>query len=209
MNQVLKKFNLEQERYILMVSRLVRHKGVHYLIEAFKNLSHTLFPNPYTLVIVGDGAFTDDYVKELEKLAGDNKNIIFTGPLHGENLKALFKGAYLFVLPSEAEGLSTTILEAMTYRVPVLASDIPENMELVKNHGWHFKNKDVNDLKNKIEYLIKHPEVLKVRVEKAKKFVLVNYNWPDLAHQTEKLYAGVLVKEEMVRWVKNRVTCNA
>jgi glycosyltransferase involved in cell wall biosynthesis len=203
-SRLISDFNLEPQKYILMVSRLVKHKGVHYLIEAFKSLISRM-----KLVIVGDGTFTDDYVKSLKEATGEDENIIFTGPQHGKTLEALFRNAYVLVNPSEAEGLSTTILEAMAYGVPVLASDISENMELVKDYGWYFKNKDVNDLRNKIEYLIAHPALIKEKAEKAREFVLNNYNWSDIVLQIEKLYAGVLVKEEIIEWIRAKVTSTA
>ncbi len=204
-NSSLEEFNLEKKKYILMVSRLVRHKGAHYLIEAYKNLSAELQAN-YKLVIVGGSVFTDDYVKFLKEKAKENENIIFTGSQSGKILEALFKGAYLFVLPSENEGLSTVILEAMNYGIPVLASDIPGNMELVENYGFYFKNKDINDLTKKLKYLIEHPEVWRIKTKDAKRFVLENYNWFKISERIEKIYAGVLIRKELIDWMKEAIT---
>lgn len=203
-NLSLEEFNLEEKKYILMVSRLVRHKGVHYLIEAYKNLDPKLQAN-YKLVIVGGSVFTDDYVKFLKEKAKGNENIIFTGSQSGKILETLFKGAYLFVLPSEDEGLSVAILEAMNYGIPVLASDISGNMELVENYGFYFKNKDANDLTRKLRYLIEHPEVLKIKAKNAKRFVLENYNWLRISERIEKIYAGVLIRKELIDWAKETI----
>jgi len=132
----IKQFDLEKDGYILTVARLIRHKGIHYLIEAYKKLENTFGSNPENwpgkkirkLVIVGAPSYTDDYFEYLTKLAAESSNIIFTGFQTGETLKQLFANAYLYVHPSEAEGLSLTILEAMSHGTCVLISDIPENL---------------------------------------------------------------------------------
>ncbi|MFZ4648671.1 MAG: glycosyltransferase family 4 protein, partial [Patescibacteria group bacterium] len=80
----LSSLNLTKGEYLVSISRLVRHKGIHYLIEAYQKMTTNK-----KLVIVGDGAFTDEYVAELKKLAGDNKNIIFTGNQSGQTLAQL------------------------------------------------------------------------------------------------------------------------
>ena len=185
-----KKFGLEKDKYILMVSRLVKHKGAHYLIEAFKNLDTDL-----KLVIAGDSAFTDDYVKSIKELAGDDKRIIFTGFQSGQILEELFYNTLLAVHPSESEGLPIAVLEAMSYGKVVLASDIPENLEVIQDRGISFINKDMEDLKDKLEALIEEPEILKQLGSGIREFVLEKYNWDDIVKDTIKLYKEVLNKE--------------
>jgi len=132
-NLIEKEFELQKDGYIAVVARLVRHKGIHYLIKAYKRLKTNK-----KLVIVGGSAFTEDYIKELHELADGDHNIIFTGYQDGEALDQLFANAYLIVHPSESEGLPIAVLEAMSYGKSVLASDITENMEVVKGHGLVF-----------------------------------------------------------------------
>ena len=151
----IKQWNLEKDSYIVSIGRLIRHKGIHYLIEAYKNIK-----TDKKLVIVGDGAYTDDYVKELHDLAGDNQNIIFTGNQTGNTLKELFSNAVIFVQSSESEGLSFALIEAMSYARPCLVSDIDSNREALADTGVFFKDKDIKDLGEKLQNMLDKPELL-------------------------------------------------
>ena len=184
----LNKFAIKKDKYLLMVSRLVRHKGAHYLIKAFKDLKKKDkgFAN-LKLVIAGDSSFTDDYVKELKEMARGNKDIVFTGFVSGKPLEQLFVNSLAIVHPSESEGLPIAVLEAMSYGKVVVASDIPENMELIKKHGVSFKNKNVKDLIRKISEVVAMND-LKRKGNLAKKFVKENFDWDDIAKETTKLY---------------------
>jgi len=180
----IKKWGLEKGNYIVTVSRLVRHKGIQYLIEAYKSVD-----TKKKLVIVGDGAFTDDYVQELKDLADNNPNIIFTGNQSGDVLRELFSNAFLFVQPSESEGLSIALLEAMSYGLPVLVSDILENVEIVDGIGFVFANKNVADLSLKLrEILLVDNTVLQESTTKLKDVADKNYNWNNIVKEIETLY---------------------
>ncbi len=182
----IKKWGLKKGDYILAVTRLVGHKGVQYLIGAYKNLK-----TKKKLVIVGDGAYTDDYVRELKFQASGNKNIIFTGGQTGTELAELFSNAYLFVQPSESEGLSMALLEAMAHKNCVVASDIKENADVIGNCGVVFKNKNIKSLQTKLSYLLKHPKLVKKYGESAKLKVAKNYNWSSLILSTIKIYRRI------------------
>jgi len=187
------RWHLKGNDYILAVSRLIRHKGLHYLIEAYKTLE-----TDKKLVIVGAGNFTDEYVQYLKDLAGNNSKIIFTGEQTGKILSELYSNAYLFVQPSEAEGLSIALLEAMSYGLPVLVSDIPENKEAVGEVGFVFKNKSVIDLERKLKFLLDSPEIIKEKKEKAREHVALNYDWDKIVRKTINLYEQ-LFAENLIR----------
>lgn len=191
--KAIKKFGLESNKYILMVSRLVKHKGAHYLIDAFQKLSDR---KNMKLVIVGDSAFTDGYVASLKNLAAGDKDIVFTGFQKGQAMFDLYNNAYMIVHPSETEGLPLTVLDAMSYGKTVLASNIPENMEVVENHGFSFKNKNVNDLQTKMEYLLDNQKLVTKTGKEAKSFVMKNYNWNDIALRTKEVYESVAERGE-------------
>jgi glycosyltransferase involved in cell wall biosynthesis len=147
------RWGLTKDGYIAYIGRLVRHKGVHYLIAAYSKIK-----TDKKLVIVGDGAFTDDYVKELHQLAAGNPNIIFTGNQEGSVLQELFSNAAIFVQPSESEGLSFSLLEGMSYARPCLVSDIEPNLEAIGDTGVSFKNGSAEDLQAKLIGLLARPD---------------------------------------------------
>lgn len=199
---LLEKWNLKKNRYIVFVSRLIRHKGAHVLIEAFKELEkEEKVPLNFKLVIVGDSFHTDDYVSELHDSARNNGNIIFTGNLEGEELRSIFAGAYLFVQPSETEGLSIALLEAMAYGVPVLSSDIPENTDVIKDMGYTFKTNDVKDLKGELEKLLDLKLDFSQKTERAKLEIREKYNWEKITQKTLNVYEKELCRKSEVQCV--------
>jgi len=190
-SEILEKYNLEKDKYLLMVSRLVRHKGAHYLIKAFQDIrKNDASFSGLKLVFAGDSVFTDDYVKELKDLAKDDQSVVFVGFQSGRPLEDLFLNSLAVVHPSESEGLPVAVLEAMSYGKVVLASDIPENMELIKDYGFSFQNKNVSDLTLRLrEVLVRH-DLLEKGAE-ARKFVMENYNWEYVVSEVKKVYLGV------------------
>ncbi len=180
---LIKQYGLYANNYILYAARLVREKGAHHLIEAYKRLKTDL-----KIVIAGDAGHEDAYKAELKQMVDGNKNIIFTGFVTGKLLRELFSNCCIFVLPSEIEGLSTALLEAMSYGNCCLISDISENLEALNNLGYSFRNKDVDDLSKKLEFLINNSEAVELVKERSKKYVLENYSWDNIASQFEDLY---------------------
>lgn len=190
---IVKKYNLQPNKYILFLSRLVKHKGAHYLIEAFNQLNTDM-----KLVIAGGGAFTDDYVKQVKRLAQANENIVLTGPIAGGSdiWQELYSNAYLFVLPSEAEGLPIVVLEAMSFGRCVLVSNISENIEAISGgFGFKFKNKSVASLRKKMQELIAQPSLIKKVGTAARIHVNENYNWKDIVKAIESVYFCVIKTE--------------
>jgi len=185
-------WNLEKNNYILSVSRLVKHKGIHHLIETFKNLEDKNATNGKKLVIVGDGFYTDSYVEKIKEMAKGRENIIFTGNQSGEVLAELFENAWLFVQPSQSEGLSITLLEAMGYGKGILASDIPENVEPLNRTGFYFENGNVLDLENKLEYLFQNPHLSEEEGKNSQKVAEEKFNWENIVKKTEKLYTDLV-----------------
>ena len=186
----IRRWGLEKNSYILSASRLVRHKGIHYLIQAFKDL-----PTDKQLVIAGEGAYTDDYVQELQTLAAEERRIVFTGNQSGTLLSELFANAYLFVQPSEYEGLSMGLLEAMSYGRPCLASDIPANREALGGLGFTFKNRDVDDLSRQLNYILTNPNACAVQGEALRVRARQEYNWDKVVTQIIGVYNRLIAKK--------------
>ncbi|NIV03902.1 MAG: glycosyltransferase [Calditrichae bacterium] len=183
----LAQFGLKPNEYFLVVARLVQHKGIHYLIQAYQGLK-----TKNKLVIVGAPSFSDQYLKFLKALAEGNRNIIFTGFRTGDTLKQLFANAYVYVHPSESEGLSITILEAMSYGNCVLISDIPENMETIDHSGYSFRSGNVTDLRKKMRFLLDNPNEVARKGVLGKKFIKDNFNWGNIVDATLRLYREIL-----------------
>jgi glycosyltransferase involved in cell wall biosynthesis len=192
----IKKWGLENRRYFLTVSRLVRHKGIHYLIKAFNSLQKSgKIPADFKLVIVGDSAFTDDYVKYLKDLSRKNANIIFTGNQKDLSLARLYSCAYTFVQPSEAEGLSNALLEAMGYGLAPIVSDIEENILPVSDTGIIFQSKNIADLEEKMLFSLEKKNLLSDLGQKAKARVEFLYDWDCNALETLALYRRVITQK--------------
>ena len=188
----IRQFGLKKDGYIAMVSRLIPLKGAHYLIAAYKLLKRRGLTAGKNLVIIGDSAFSDAYVAKLRDLAKDDQDIVFTGYLSGKPLHQAFSNAYAVVHPSEFEGMPIAILEAMSYGKTVVSSDIPGNLEVTRVHGVNFKSKDVNDMADKLAYVIANPKFAKAKGAAARDFVMANYQWDDIARQTAAIYELLL-----------------
>ena len=187
---VLDPFGLRSYRYVAMVSRLVPHKGAHVLIDAWKRAKRKR-PELFTdlkLAIVGDSAFTDDYVKSLHQMAQDDPSIVFTGYQRGTALQSLFAGAKCIVHPSHSEGMPIAVLEAMSYGKAVLTSDIPENKEIAEEHGMLFVTGDADDLARQLVALLEDDMQMASIGHTAREFVETEFNWDDIAQETLRVY---------------------
>ena len=180
-------YGISTDEYICMVSRLTAEKGVHYLIDAYNSIN-----TDKKLVIAGDTSDTDDYVELLKKKAEGNPNIIFTGFISGDVLDEIYSNAYLVALPSDIEGMSLSLLEAMAYGNAVLCSDIPENTLVVEDKAMHFEKSNVSDLADKLQMLCDNQDVRDEFKNNSEEFILGKYNWNDVARSTHNLYKKVL-----------------
>jgi len=183
----IRRWGLEEKNYISYIGRLVRHKNVHLLIDAFKQIK-----TDKKLVIIGGSSYTDNYVRELVELAKDDERIIFTDNQSGHILNELYANTYLFVQPSEYEGLSVSLLEAMGWGLACLVSDIPQNLEGIADTGLSFKEGDVQDLKAKLEYLLNNPAETERLGQAAKERIKNEYDWSKVAPQLEAVYREVI-----------------
>ncbi len=188
-NDLLSHWGLAPGGYVLTVARLVKQKGIHHLIAAYDG-----FEVEKKLVVVGAAAFGSEYAEYVRKLSEGNSSIIFTGFQTGRALAQLYANAYLYVHPSEAEGLAISILEAMASGRCVLVSDIPENVESIDHSGLTFISTDVEDLRTKIRELLNHPEVVQALGAKAREWIRFTYDWDVIAAQIGSVYRRVVGK---------------
>ena len=182
----LNKINVEPNKYLIAVSRFVPEKGLDLLIKAFGMIDTDLF-----LVIAGDADHETQYSKNLKQMIDENDNIIRTGYITGEPLNQLFSHAKLFVLPSYHEGLPIVLLEALSYGLPVLVSDIPANLEVELPEERFFKCGDIDDLQIKMRKLIETNISQNERNEFVSQ-IANKYKWQKIAEQTVKVYKTIV-----------------
>lgn len=180
---ITEKYNLSKDDYILYLGRLVPEKGISYLIEAFKNVK-----TDKKLLIAGGSSDTSEYEKELRELAKDDPRIIFTGFVQGRILEELYSNAYIYVLPSDLEGMPLSLLEAMSYGNCCLTSDIAECAEVTGDKGVTFKKSDINDLSEKLQFLCDDKETVAAFKSQASDYICSRYNWDDVTEKTLALY---------------------
>lgn len=182
----LNKYGLHKHQYIFAIGRLVPEKGFDDLIDAF-NLGN--FKN-WKLVIAGDADHEDNFSRNLKAKANKNSNIILTGFIKGQSLYELYSHAGLFVLPSYYEGLPIVLLEAMSYGLSCLATDIPANKNIPLSDERYFSTGDVRALAAKMEYLI---QTTWSEDDKYKQIRMISdkYNWDHIANQTLAVYEKI------------------
>ena len=140
------------------------------------------------LVIAGGSSHSYEYMKQVQEMAAKDDRIIMTDFVQGRVLEELYSNAYLFVLPSDIEGMALSLLEAMSYGNCCLVSDIQENTEVVEDKAVAFQKGNVENLKDKLEDLLKHPEKVEEYKQVSADFICSKYNWDDVVAQTEILY---------------------
>lgn len=181
--QITAQFGLRGGDYILFLGRLVPEKGIHYLIEAFSRTR-----TEKRLVIAGAASDTDAYAESLKTCAAGDDRIIFTGFAEGRILEELYSNAYLYVLPSDLEGMPLSLLEAMSYGNCCLVSDIAECTEVVGEWAAVFPRGDVQALRETLQRLCDDPLEVEYYRAGARGHVCGKYDWNDITGKTLELY---------------------
>lgn len=182
---IAEKYGLEQNGYVLFLGRIVPEKGLHYLIEAFKRLD-----TDKKLVIAGGASDSKEYHEEIKSLVAGDDRIIMTGFTEGDELAELFSNAYVYVLPSDLEGMPMSLLEAMSFGCCCLTSDIPECTEVLGDHGVIFRKSDVDDLAGKLGALLANPARVQQLQAGAADYITGRYSWDSVVDRTLALYSG-------------------
>ncbi|MGO9862546.1 MAG: glycosyltransferase family 4 protein [Terriglobales bacterium] len=178
-------WDLLADNYVLFLGRFSPEKNCHLLINAFENLRTDM-----KLVLAGGSSHSDAYAASLRR--HESGQIRFLPWVSGSDLEELLSHAALFVLPSEIEGLSLALLDAMAAGVCVLTSDIPENNEVVDGAGFTFHRGDQADLERMLDLLIRNPELRRQSAARERERIQGQYLWPEIARSIEKAYYHVL-----------------
>ncbi len=180
---IAEKYGLAKDGYLLFLGRIVPEKGLHYLIEAYSGID-----TDKKLVIAGGSSQAVEYMERIYRMAQKDPRIIMTDFVQGQTLEELYSNAYAFVLPSDVEGMSLSLLEAMSYGNYCLVSDICENTEVVEDKALVFGRGDVDDLREKLRYLLEHPDIVRERAAQSADFICGKYNWDEVVDETVRLY---------------------
>lgn len=186
-NIIKKKWGLKKQGYILMVSRIVPGKGIEHLVEAYKRIDTDL-----PLVLAGESRFATGFYNSLKEQIAEESKILTVGFISGDTLQELYSNAALFVFPSEAEGMPLSLLEALSYNIPCLVSDIPENLEVSKEYAQSFRAGDIDDLERQLKNCLVHRKELFVR--ESRSYIKENYNWDQVVRKTLKCYEESMKK---------------
>lgn len=175
------KLGIEKGKYILGMCRFVPEKRLHDLVEAFSAISHQT--SNIKLVLAGDTDFEDDYSRGLKQKAREN-GVVLTGFIRGKKLHSLLTNALCYSLPSSHEGLPIALLEAMSYRLPVITSAIPANLEVGLPDACYHEVGDVKALAEKLADIVSKP-LQRIDYDMAK------YNWDTIAGQVDDIYKSM------------------
>lgn len=185
--EINKIFGLEKDGYILYLGRIVPEKGIHRLIDAFKEIK-----SDKKLVIAGGSSHTHEYMQSLQKSAESDARIVFTGFVQGQILDSLYSNAYIYCLPSDLEGMPISLLEAMSYGNCCLTSDIPECTEVCADKAIYFEKGNTKSLKERLEELLSSPNTVEKYRKDSAPYILSSFNWDDVTEQTLQVYKDTL-----------------
>jgi len=184
--QLLRRLGLQGGDYVLFVGRLIPEKCPDDLVAAITDLPDL------KVVFAGDSSHTDEYTNRLRSAAGTQA--IFPGYMYGSDLEELYSSALAYVLPSEVEGLSISLLEALAFGLPVVVSDIPGNVEALGDPpaGLVYPLRDRRALAAALKRLAGSSELRRDLGAQAVARVELVYDWEAIADQTLAVYERAL-----------------
>jgi glycosyltransferase involved in cell wall biosynthesis len=181
-------FGLEEDRYLLFLARLVPEKAVHVLIEAFRRLEPDV---DLKLAIAGPAWFEPEYEQHLRAIADGDPRVLFLGEVDGELLDELYSNCFAYVLPSEVEGMSLSLLDALAFGCCIVTSSIRPNARLVADAGLIFETGDVASLERRLREISDDRELVQ-RLRAAASARGKVYSWDSIADQWADVYYELL-----------------
>jgi glycosyltransferase involved in cell wall biosynthesis len=192
------KWGLQPKDYVLYLGRFSPEKGFHLLVEAFEQIETNT-----KLVMAGGSSYCDAYSRELRTHASDRIRMLEW--VSGDTLDELITHAMIFVLPSDLEGLSLALLDAMGAGLCVLTSDVPENREVVDCAGFTFERGNAADLADR-RFLIANPAIREAAGRAARSRIEDHYQWQKIAQDIESADLEILRRTRLRYWKRNQAT---
>ena len=190
-----KKHGLDSKDFILFMGRLAPEKRVDWLIRVFQGIpNRTVNGKNIKLVIAGGSSATKDYIRQLQSLSSGYPDIIYTGYVTGDEKAELLSNAWLFTLPSSLEGFPIVLIEAKSYGLCSLVSDIPAHLESIRTgiDGYLFHAHDLADFQSTLQYLFDNPDEVNRSGCAAKEFIKKQPGWDIIVKETIDVYRHVL-----------------
>jgi len=182
---ILNKHNLVANKFLLFIGTIEPRKNIKSILLAYSKLPNV--NSDYSLVIVGKkGWHYDEVYKTLEDLQLGNK-IIFTDFVTENEKNVLLSNCYLFLYPSFYEGFGIPVLEAMSFGIPTITSNISSMPEVAGDAAILINPHSVEEISKAINLLVQDTSLCKSMRDKsllqAKKFT-----WNKMALSTIKCY---------------------
>ncbi|MDD4202217.1 MAG: glycosyltransferase family 4 protein [Candidatus Omnitrophica bacterium] len=176
-------FNDNKCLKFLCVSRLIKRKGIETLLRAFSNIKHGSRP---LLTIVGSGNEKERLIK-LSKELGVNERVQFLGYIEHSALKQIYRSNDVFVLPSENEGMSNAVLEAMACGLPIIMTNTGGAKELIKDNGFVVEKNDIEQLQQTMEIFIEKKEDIRIMGIQSRLIAEKN-SWKEVVENYMRVY---------------------
>jgi glycosyltransferase involved in cell wall biosynthesis len=179
------RYGLQKDGFLLFAGRLSPEKGVHVLLDAMRPLRH-----PMKLALAGGTSYSDGYIDALRHASWGS--VVFLGSVDRETMQELYSNCYAFVLPSAMEGLSVSLLEALSYGACIITTDIPENVEVVGPAALVFPPGDIEALRDILRQVLERPALVQAYRRRSTERTRERPDWDEVARRSEALYYRLL-----------------
>lgn len=185
--QTLARLDLEPGRYILYVSRLEPENNAHVVLEAYRR---SLIGLP--LIMVGDAPYASEYKRKLTGMAVKTPGARLTGYIFGDGYAELQSNAMVYVQATEVGGTHPALVEAMGRGAAIIANDVPEHREVLRDAGLYYARNDPEDLAKKLRLLASDLPARERLGGKAQARATEYYSWDRVTDQYERLFQHLI-----------------
>ena len=186
--EIAERWGLKKDGYVLFLARITPEKGLHHLLDAYQTLN-TRMP----LVLAGPLTPQTDYIVKVCEQAAKDDRVLTTGFVSGTTFEELMSNAAVYVLPSDVEGMSISLLEALSYGRRCLVSDIPENRDVAGSYARYFEKGNAQSLAGALGAMLCEPDDPQA-AEKRMQYVRDTFDWDAVTQSTIDVYQSAIEK---------------